>query len=394
MKKITLIFLSLIAIVISGCSGSDDGPGPSGLATLDVTTISLTTKTPVLLPNNQTISTGGVASISLNGYINTELGICYSINPNPTLFDQVVVASSGSGAQFGCDFIYPQLGTTYYIRAYVKDTYTNLVKYGNQVTVATPNTLSTAIVKNIGANSFSVDVTVDNTLATNTIRGVFFGPNPNPGPGNGYAEDGTTGAGTFTVNYMSSGPNPSIVPNTNYYLRSFVFINGAYLYGNQVTFKSTGYIGGSGGYVFYDKGETTNGWRYLEAAPTFLTNPGIGDQFKWSCNNTFMPTISNNIGTGKENTQAIRNVCNFTNVGATMCSYLTLNGQNDWFSPSIEEIKYLYKLKTVGIINFTSTVLSSSQLSDTLAYALDFGTGNTSNISKSSTYYAWQVRRF
>jgi hypothetical protein len=60
-------------------------------------------------------------------------------------------------------------------------------------------------------------------------------------------------------------------------------------------------IGPAGGYIFYDKGYYSDGWRYLEAAPASTEWTNI----KWSNSLTFIGGTLSDIGTGKANTGTI-----------------------------------------------------------------------------------------
>ena len=113
-----------------------------------------------------------------------------------------------------------------------------------------------------------------------------------------------------------------------------------------------------------------------------------------ACGYTFLNGIGTAIGDGANNTTLIKNFCNYTNIAATMCRVTSLNGQTDWFLPSIDEAKELYKLKFTGLININGDLISSSQLSDALCFAVNSSNGNSYTASKSSGYNAWQVRRF
>jgi len=112
---------------------------------------------------------------------------------------------------------------------------------------------------------------------------------------------------------------------------------------------------------------------------------------------TFLAGLSNDIGTGAENSVIIKNDCNFDTNAAAMTKYTTQNGMSDWFLPSIEELKMLYTLKKENLISYNSSsypLLSSSQQSNTSAFAFYFSNGTQTGWSKSSNSRAWQVRRF
>ncbi len=156
-------------------------------------------------------------------------------------------------------------------------------------------------------------------------------------------------------------------------------------------------------FIDFDKGETTNGWRYLEASTAKLYDPN-SNNFKWSTSDTFMANMSHEIGTGLENSIQIKNSNNFTNVAAAMCIYLSNNSVNDWFLPSIKELKELYKLKVINLITnpasgpnsfYNKNVISSSQWNIDTCLGINFDDGSQVLLPKTSQLYSgWQVRRF
>jgi hypothetical protein len=109
---------------------------------------------------------------------------------------------------------------------------------------------------------------------------------------------------------------------------------------------SIGSIGPAGGYIFYDKGYNSNGWRYLEAAPNHIG--GI----PWGCFGTFTNLTADSIGSGENNTVAIAQACGPNNA-AQQCLNYTFNGYSDWFLPSIDELIAMFtNLWANGIGNF------------------------------------------
>ena len=111
--------------------------------------------------------------------------------------------------------------------------------------------------------------------------------------------------------------------------------------------------GPAGGIVFYDKGNNTDGWRYLEAAPADLENSKTWDGVDVSKNGT-----ETGIGSGKLNTEliiAIANIKGVKNNPAQLCRAYKLNGYSDWFLPSRDELDLMYKnLKQKGLGGFDS----------------------------------------
>lgn len=90
--------------------------------------------------------------------------------------------------------------------------------------------------------------------------------------------------------------------------------------------------GPAGGYIFYDKGEYSDGWRYLEVAPE-----DIG-RAEWGCSGEEIASTSSSIGQGKLNTEQIISSCSQVGIAAKLCTAYSLNGFDDWFLPSSEEL--------------------------------------------------------
>jgi opacity protein-like surface antigen len=111
-----------------------------------------------------------------------------------------------------------------------------------------------------------------------------------------------------------------------------------------------GDTGPAGGYIFYDKGVVTYGWRYLEAAPDDLPAP-----IRWGPNNTVIKDTETAVGTGKANTQRIAPIINRhgEDGAALLCTALNINGYQDWFLPSKDELNLMYvNLKKKGLGGF------------------------------------------
>ena len=92
-------------------------------------------------------------------------------------------------------------------------------------------------------------------------------------------------------------------------------------------------VGPAGGKIFYDKGHYSEGWRYLEAAPT---DQSTGTD--WGCYETAISGADGTeIGTGKQNTLDIVADCATSGSAAAVCATLTSGGYSDWFLPSLDE---------------------------------------------------------
>jgi uncharacterized caspase-like protein len=122
-----------------------------------------------------------------------------------------------------------------------------------------------------------------------------------------------------------------------------------------------GDTGPAGGIIFYDKGRATEGWRYLEAAPS---NQSAGIQ--WYNSKYIYIKTGTAIGTGKANTAAIIAAQGAGSYAASLCRNLNLGDFSDWFLPSKDELNLMYtNLKQAGLGGFGGVWFWSSSQSST-----------------------------
>ncbi|MBU4228106.1 DUF1566 domain-containing protein [bacterium] len=98
--------------------------------------------------------------------------------------------------------------------------------------------------------------------------------------------------------------------------------------------------GPAGGWIFYDKGSYSGGWRYLEAAPksTEWTDK------QWGSFKTLIGGTETGIGTGQSNTTKIIDIQGTGHTyAAQLCDALVYGGYTDWFLPSKDELNLMYK---------------------------------------------------
>jgi TolB-like protein len=155
-----------------------------------------------------------------------------------------------------------------------------------------------------------------------------------------------------------------------------------------------GDTGPAGGIVFFDRGFTGDGWRYLEAAPA-------GSEFtaQWGANNQNVSNTMTAVGFGKQNTKLIVDRLRGlgeTNKAAQICAGLDINGYKDWFMPSKDELNLMYtNLKQKGLGGFGNNFyLSSSQYNNDREWNQDFSDGRQYHVDKSITYSVRAVRAF
>ncbi|MBU4491547.1 MAG: DUF1566 domain-containing protein [Euryarchaeota archaeon] len=132
-------------------------------------------------------------------------------------------------------------------------------------------------------------------------------------------------------------------------------------------------IGPAGGYIFYDKGSYSDGWRYLEAAPASTE----WTPKHWGVYGTLIGGTETGIGTGQSNTTTIVTWLNSHSekgFAAQVCDTLVVENNgvvySDWFLPSIDELNLMHvNLGCFGVGGFTGHYWSSSEDSNDLAWS-------------------------
>jgi uncharacterized protein YjdB len=206
------------------------------------------------------------------------------------------------------------------------------------VGVFTYPTVTTASITDIGKNHAKGGGIVTNIVIGDSIEawGVCWSTSENP-----TKNDSKT---TDYISYDESGGSftsrlAGLNPNTKYYVRAYASNAGATAYGNQVSFTTDSEYhirdnGPAGGFIFYDKGSYSDGWRFLEAAPTDQSSGAT-----WGCQGTEISGADGTVvGTGNQNTIDIVNGCSTSGIAAKICADLNLGGYDDWFLPSLDEL--------------------------------------------------------
>lgn len=100
-----------------------------------------------------------------------------------------------------------------------------------------------------------------------------------------------------------------------------------------------GNTGPAGGIVFYI---SHGGLHGLEAAPQDHPN-----EAPWGCDGKYIDAVGTAVGTGAQNTEKILAACSEAVVAAKIASNYSLNGHDDWFLPSKDELALLLQQKDV-----------------------------------------------
>jgi hypothetical protein len=154
-----------------------------------------------------------------------------------------------------------------------------------------------------------------------------------------------------------------------------------------------------GGIVFYL--DSSGGG--LIAAPTDQSTSA-----EWGC---YLSEVTGAngiiIGSGVQNTMDIQSAnCNPNNnqnlIASNVCDNLSLNGYDDWFLPSKDELNIMYQNigsgNSLGLGNIGDFALtyywSSTEIDSILACKQNFGSGNQGDYCKYAGYYVRAIRAF
>lgn len=135
-------------------------------------------------------------------------------------------------------------------------------------------------------------------------------------------------------------------------------------------------IGPAGGMVIYDKGYYSDNWRYIEIS--LRTIEYYFDDY--GCYGTVLQSGLTDIGDGMANTVAIVSNCNEANTFARKCYNHSVNIDgvvyDDWYLPSIEELRQAYNNLTLFGIDFQPfSAASSSEFGGNSYLYFDFISG-------------------
>ena len=140
----------------------------------------------------------------------------------------------------------------------------------------------------------------------------------------------------------------------------------------------------AGGLIFYvNPNYETDGWRYLEAAPSDQSTEILWDYGR----DVATGATATVVGTGQANTQTIVKALGAGSYAAQLCNDLTQGGYSEWFLPSKDELNEMYEnLYLKGLGGFASGFYwSSSENHAHTAWFQYFSNGLQINLIK--TFY-------
>ena len=189
------------------------------VATTDATNIDVTTAT-----------LGGNVKAD-NGKAVTERGVVYSTSEYPTISNNKKTSGSGLG-EFSVDLSDLLLGTTYYVRAYAKNS--KGIGYGQQVSFRTKSSIPTVTttVTDVAATSAIINGNVTHSGGESVIeRGVVYSTTQNPTTLEFKIANGS-GTGAFSIKLTN------LSEETTYYARAYAINSNGTAYGEEISFTT------------------------------------------------------------------------------------------------------------------------------------------------------------
>lgn len=128
---------------------------------------------------------------------------------------------------------------------------------------------------------------------------------------------------------------------------------------------------------------------------TTATDQSSGAQ--WGCRGTLIPGADGTaLGTGNQNTIDITANCTTAGIASRLCSDLVLNGYDDWYLPSKNELNKLFVNQvTIGGFNNTTIYWSSTENDSQGAWCQFFDAGvQSASLKDSNVFHVRAIRAF
>lgn len=341
-----------------------NGEGTGYGANMSFTTFGDEPETSTQIATDITTTGATLNSIVNANYFSTvitfEYGTSTDYGQTATATQSPVTGSSNTNVSIGISGLSP--GTTYHFR--VKAENDLGTTYGNDMNFTTLGDLPIATTQhatNITTTGATLNGTVNANYLSTTVT-FEYGTTMDYGSTIIATQSPITGNEDITVS-----AEVSVLEEGTYHYRIKAVNSLGTIFGDDMTFTTavtTLRATYQGGIVFYIDNTGQHG---LICAPEDQSS-GI----QWY-NGSYLTTgaIGVEIGTGQENTSIIVTIQGDGNYAAKLCDDLVLNGYDDWFLPSIEELHLMYlNLKLSAIGNFADWWYWSST-EDNINNALD-----------------------
>ena len=176
-----------------------------------------------------------LGNISSDGGLSiTERGVCWGLEPDPTINVHHAVAEGTEIGNFTASINGLLPNTTYHVRCYA--TNEKGTSYGEELTFTTTDgksTVTTAAITNVTATSaWGGGEVTDEGASDVTERGICWSTNHNPTINDSHEGNGT-GAGSYMVQMTD------LTPNQTYYVRAYATNTQGTSYGAEVDFTAT-----------------------------------------------------------------------------------------------------------------------------------------------------------
>lgn len=193
----------------------------------------------------------------------------------------------------------------------------------------------------------------------------------------GFDKTDEEGGGIFDENQATltiSSPISELESNTLYYYKIILSFNEYTKESEILTFSTLEEEILNGGITYYDKGEYSDGWRYLAAAPLDWYSSEGDPLVIFGCNGTDIANTNYRIGFGLSNTNRfLDDSCSKSTGVPTALSIidtLSLNDYQDWFIPSFDEMVRLIRSDDIKIEE--GRYWSSTQLDTIIVNCIDY----------------------
>lgn len=248
---------------------------------------------------------------------------------------------------------------------------------------------TTAVTKISISGAESGGTVLNDGGSTITARGVCWSTSKNP-----TVSDSKTNDGSESGSFVSTLSGLSM--NTTYYIRAYATTSSETYYGNELSFKTSAtlaigdhYGGGVVAYILKqgDPGYHLSIQKGLIAATSDLNA-------SWGCPGTNIAGTSTALGTGKANTDKIVATCTTSGIAARLCDELVLNGYNDWYLPSKDELNKIRIARDLigGFVG--ESYWTSSQIDKDDAWTQSMLSGFQTNFGKNLPVSLRPVRSF